>query len=105
MHSGVIAVLATLGAICLYVWLRFEWQFGVGALIALLHDVISTIGLFVLLRLDFSLTAMGQTASGTVDVTDDQVKLEILLPGMLGMLANKVKDMITQRGQILLEKK
>jgi hypothetical protein len=56
-------------------------------------------------HLDFSLTAMGQTASGTMDVTDDQVKLEILLPGMLGMLANKVKDMITQRGQILLEKK
>jgi len=51
-------VLATLGAICLYVWLRFEWQFGVGALIALLHDVISTLGLFVILRLDFSLTAL-----------------------------------------------
>lgn len=56
-------------------------------------------------HLDFSLNALGQTASGTMDVTDEQVKLEILLPGMLGMLANKVKDMITQRGQILLEKK
>jgi preprotein translocase subunit SecF len=58
MHSGVIAVVATLGAIAIYVWFRFEWQFGVGALIALLHDVISTLGLFVLLRLDFSLTAL-----------------------------------------------
>ena len=58
MHSGVIAVLATLGAICVYVWVRFEWQFGVAALVALLHDVISTIGLFVLLHLDFSLTAL-----------------------------------------------
>src|SRR5712664_3593522 len=58
MHSGVIAVLATLAAITIYVWFRFEWQFGVGALIALLHDVISTLGLFVLLRLDFSLTAL-----------------------------------------------
>jgi preprotein translocase SecF subunit len=58
MHSGVIAVIATLGAIAIYVWFRFEWQFGVGALIALLHDVISTLGLFVLLRLDFSLTAL-----------------------------------------------
>jgi preprotein translocase subunit SecF len=58
MHSGVIAVLATLGAICIYVWVRFEWQFGVAALVALLHDVISTIGLFVLLHLDFSLTAL-----------------------------------------------
>jgi preprotein translocase SecF subunit len=58
MHSGIIAVLATLGAICVYVWVRFEWQFGVAALIALLHDVISTIGLFVILHLDFSLTAL-----------------------------------------------
>jgi preprotein translocase subunit SecF len=58
MHSGVIAVLATLAAICLYVWLRFEWQFGVAALVALLHDVISTMGLFVVLHLDFSLTAL-----------------------------------------------
>ena len=58
MHSGVIAVMATLAAIAIYVWFRFEWQFGVGALIALLHDVLSTVGLFVLFRLDFSLTAL-----------------------------------------------
>ena len=51
-------MLATLAAIAIYVWFRFEWQFGVGALIALLHDVISTLGLFVLLQLDFSLTAL-----------------------------------------------
>ncbi len=58
MHSGIIAVIATLCAIAVYVWFRFEWQFGVGALIALLHDVFSTVGLFVLLQLDFSLTAL-----------------------------------------------
>jgi preprotein translocase subunit SecF len=58
MHSGIIAVLATLAAIAIYVWFRFEWQFGVGALIALLHDVLSTVGLFVLFQLDFSLTAL-----------------------------------------------
>jgi preprotein translocase SecF subunit len=58
MHSGVMAVLATLAAIAIYVWFRFEWQFGVAALIAMLHDVISTVGLFVLLQLDFSLTAL-----------------------------------------------
>src|SRR5262249_39765239 len=58
MHSGIIAVLATLGAIAIYVWFRFEWQFGVGALIALLHDVLATVGLFVLLQLDFNLTAL-----------------------------------------------
>ena len=58
MHSGIIAVLATMAAIAIYVWFRFEWQFGVGALVALLHDVLCTVGLFVLLRLDFSLTAL-----------------------------------------------
>jgi preprotein translocase subunit SecF len=58
MRSGILAVVATLAAIAIYVWVRFEWQFGVGALVALLHDVLSTVGLFVLLRLDFSLTAL-----------------------------------------------
>jgi preprotein translocase SecF subunit len=58
MRNGILAVLATLGAIAVYVWFRFEWQFGVGALVALLHDVLCTVGLFVLLQLDFSLTAL-----------------------------------------------
>jgi preprotein translocase subunit SecF len=58
MQSGIWAVIATLAAIAIYVWVRFEWQFGVGALIALLHDVLSTVGIFVLFRLDFSLTAL-----------------------------------------------
>jgi preprotein translocase subunit SecF len=77
MHSGLFAVLATMGAIVVYVWLRFEWQFGVGALIAMLHDVISTIGLFVILHLDFSLTALaavltiaGYSINDTVVVFD-----------------------------------
>lgn len=58
MESGILAVIATMAAIAIYVWFRFEWQFAVGALIAMLHDVISTVGLFVLLQLDFSLTAL-----------------------------------------------
>ncbi|HYR68000.1 MAG TPA: protein translocase subunit SecF [Reyranella sp.] len=77
MHSGIIAVIATLAAITIYVWFRFEWQFGVGALIALLHDVISTLGLFVLLQLDFSLTALaalltiaGYSVNDTVVIFD-----------------------------------
>ena len=77
MNSGIIAVLATLVAIALYVWFRFEWQFGAAALIALLHDVISTMGVFVLLQLDFSLTALaavltiaGYSINDTVVVFD-----------------------------------
>jgi len=77
MHSGVIAVLATMAAIAIYMWFRFEWQFGLGALIAMLHDVISTLGIFVLFQLDFSLTALaavltiaGYSINDTVVVFD-----------------------------------
>jgi preprotein translocase subunit SecF len=77
MHSGIWAVVATMAAIAIYVWLRFEWQFGVGALIALLHDVLSTVGIFVLFHLDFSLTALaalltiaGYSVNDTVVIFD-----------------------------------
>lgn len=53
----------------------------------------------------FSAVAMGQTISGTMDVLGDMVKLDIVLPGMLGMIANKIKDQLQKRGQLLLEKK
>jgi preprotein translocase subunit SecF len=56
MHNGIIAVLATLGAIALYVWFRFEWQFGVGAMVSLIHDVTLTLGLFALTQMEFDLT-------------------------------------------------
>ena len=49
-EAAIWAVLAAVGAILLYIWFRFEWQFGVGAVIALTHDVITTIGLFALLQ-------------------------------------------------------
>jgi preprotein translocase subunit SecD len=58
MHGGILAALATMVAIVVYVWFRYEWQFGVGALIAMLHDIISTLGIFVIFQLDFSLTAL-----------------------------------------------
>jgi preprotein translocase SecF subunit len=58
MHGGILAALAIMAAIVVYVWFRYEWQFGVGALIAMLHDIISTLGIFVLFQFDFSLTAL-----------------------------------------------
>jgi len=71
------AVLAAIGAILVYIWFRFEWQFGVGAVIALAHDVISTIGLFALLGLEFNLatvaailTIAGYSINDTVVVFD-----------------------------------
>jgi preprotein translocase SecF subunit len=56
VQTGFIAVGLSLLAIMAYVWLRFEWQFAVGAVVSLLHDVIVTIGIFSILQLQFDLT-------------------------------------------------
>ena len=77
IEDGVTAVLLALGAMLMYIWFRFEWQFGVGALIALAHDVIMTIGIFSLLGLEFNLstvaailTIAGYSINDTVVVYD-----------------------------------
>ena len=71
------AVLSAIAAILIYIWFRFEWQFGLGAVIALVHDVITTIGLFALLQLEFNLatvaailTIAGYSINDTVVVYD-----------------------------------
>jgi preprotein translocase subunit SecF len=58
IRAGVLATVLALGAIMVYVWFRFEWQFGVGAMVSTLHDVITTIGLFAVLQLEFNLTTL-----------------------------------------------
>lgn len=75
--DGVYAVTSALIAIMLYIWLRFEWQFGLGAVIALFHDVVTTIGIFALLGLEFNLTTVaailtiaGYSINDTVVVFD-----------------------------------
>jgi preprotein translocase subunit SecF len=75
--NGVKAVSAAIFAILVYVWFRFEWQFGIGAVVALAHDVISTIGVFALLGLEFNLstvaailTIAGYSINDTVVVYD-----------------------------------
>lgn len=49
------ALIAAMVAVAAYIWIRFEWQFGVGALFALFHDVSLTLGVFALFQLEFSL--------------------------------------------------
>lgn len=75
--DGVIAVSLAIFAILVYIWFRFEWQFGVGAVLALTHDVLSTIGVFALLGLEFNLatvaailTIAGYSINDTVVVYD-----------------------------------
>lgn len=76
-RAGTIAVLVSLVAILIYIWLRFEWQFAVGAIIATLHDVIMTIGFFVITGIEFNLssiaailTIVGYSLNDTVVVYD-----------------------------------
>ncbi len=77
VNAGVLAVLLAVGAMLLYVWFRFEWQFGVGSVVALVHDVAMTIGIFSLLQLEFNLaivaailTIVGYSMNDTVVVYD-----------------------------------
>lgn len=77
VKSAVLAVLAAIGAVLFYIWLRFEWQFSVGAVAALVHDVILTIGIFSLLQIKFDLaiiaallTIVGYSLNDTVVVFD-----------------------------------
>ena len=56
-------------------------------------------------RMDFRVRALGQVAAGHVDVTEDQVRLEVTLPWLLQKFAEKVLTTIQGRGQVLLEKK
>ena len=75
--SAVYAVLAAIGAVLVYIWLRFEWQFSLGAVAALVHDVVLTIGIFSVLQIKFDLaiiaallTIVGYSLNDTVVVFD-----------------------------------
>jgi len=53
--------------------------------------------------LNFSAVAMGQTINGVVQVLEDHARLDVTLPGLLGMAAGKIKDELSRRGQLLLK--
>lgn len=77
VQSAVIAVLLALVGVGIYIWLRFEWQFAIGAVAALIHDVVVTIGVFSLFQIRFDLaiiaallTIVGYSINDTVVVFD-----------------------------------
>ena len=77
IQTAAIAVLLAIGAVLIYIWLRFEWQFAVGAVGALVHDVLLTIGVFSMLQIRFDLaiiaallTIVGYSLNDTVVVFD-----------------------------------
>jgi preprotein translocase subunit SecF len=77
IQTAVIAVALAIGAVLIYIWLRFEWQFALGAVAALVHDVVLTIGVFSELQIKFDLaiiaallTIVGYSLNDTVVVFD-----------------------------------
>ena len=58
LKSGIIAIALSLAAMLFYIWIRFEWQFSLGAILALFHDVIITLGLFSLFSLEINLSML-----------------------------------------------
>jgi len=77
LRSGIIAISVALALMLIYIWIRFEWQFSLGAILALFHDVIVTLGLFSLLGLEINLsiiaavlTIVGYSMNDTVVIFD-----------------------------------
>ncbi len=77
IQTAAIAVVLAIGAVLIYIWMRFEWQFAAGAVLALVHDVLLTIGIFSELRIRFDLaiiaallTIVGYSLNDTVVVFD-----------------------------------
>jgi preprotein translocase subunit SecF len=77
LKSGVIAIALSLVAMLFYIWIRFEWQFSLGAILALFHDVVITLGLFSLFNLEINLsivaavlTIVGYSMNDTVVIYD-----------------------------------
>ena len=77
LKSGLLAISLSLAAMLLYIWIRFEWQFSVGAIAALLHDVIITVGIFSILSYEINLsivaailTIVGYSMNDTVVIFD-----------------------------------
>jgi len=77
LKSGVIAIGLSLAAMLIYIWIRFEWQFSIGAILALLHDVLLTLGVFSLFSFEINLsivaavlTIVGYSMNDTVVIFD-----------------------------------
>jgi preprotein translocase subunit SecF len=77
LKSGIIAISLSLAAMLFYIWIRFEWQFSIGSIIALFHDIIITLGIFSVLSLEINLsiiaavlTIVGYSMNDTVVIYD-----------------------------------
>ena len=94
LRAGAFAVIGALAMMLLYIWFRFEWQFSVGAVLALTHDVILTIGMFSITQIEFNLsiiaailTIIGYSLNDTIIVFDrireNRGKLAVASPSIM----------------------
>lgn len=100
-QNGIIGILLALAGIMVYVWFRFEWQYSLGAVIATMHDIVLTIGLFAVMQLEFNLssvaailTIVGYSLNDTVVVYDRIREMRrkykrMPLPTMLDLAINQ----------------
>ena len=113
--TGMQALLASMVAISIYIWVRFEWQFGVGALFALLHDVTLTLGLFAVTQMEFDLnivaallTLIGYSLNDTIVIYDrirENMKKfrRMPLPELLDLSVNEtLSRTIVTSGSVLI---
>ena len=77
LKQGLTAIILALGAMLFYIWIRFEWQFSIGAIVALIHDVVITLGIFSILSFEVNLsivaavlTIVGYSMNDTVVIFD-----------------------------------
>jgi preprotein translocase SecF subunit len=99
--SGSLSLIATVVGILLYIWFRFEWQFGIAAVATLVHDVLVTIGFFAVLQIDFNLTSiaailtiLGYSLNDTVVVFD---RVREILRRYKRLSMNEVFDLATNQ--------
>lgn len=101
VRNGALAVILSVLGIMIYVWMRFEWQFALGAALSVLHDAVVTLGLFSLLQLEFNLTivaavltVMGYSINDTVVIFDRVRELlrkykKMPLPQLMNLALNE----------------
>ena len=101
LKSGIIAISLSLAAMLLYIWIRFEWQFSLGAILAIFHDVIITLGIFSIFSLEINLsivaaflTIVGYSLNDTIVIFDrfrenSQKDLKISLTDLANLSLNQ----------------
>ena len=116
VNAGILAVMFSLIGILIYIWLRFQWNFAIGAIIALIHDVILKLGFFSLLKLEFNLatvaavlTIAGYSINDTVVIYDrirdsmrkyKQVTFDEVINDFCGGIAKKKQLKVIHAGGV-----